>query len=83
MPIDYSKLRGLTARKIISALARDGFFLRSQSGSHQRYYHPDGRKVTLAVHSQDNTFPPKTLKKILENQAKWTEEDLKRVKILK
>ncbi|MBK5191156.1 MAG: type II toxin-antitoxin system HicA family toxin [Methanosarcinales archaeon] len=52
MPIDYSKLRGLTARKLTSALARDGFYLRSQRGSHQRYYHPDGRKVTLVFLSQ-------------------------------
>jgi predicted RNA binding protein YcfA (HicA-like mRNA interferase family) len=41
-PIDYSKLRGLTARKPISALQRDGFIFSRQSGSHQVYYHPDG-----------------------------------------
>src|SRR5207245_6389566 len=46
--IDWSKLRALTAREIISALMRDGFFLRSQSGSHQRYRHPDGRRVTVS-----------------------------------
>ncbi|MCK4475512.1 MAG: type II toxin-antitoxin system HicA family toxin [Methanophagales archaeon] len=83
MPIDYSKLRSLTAREIISALSRDGFYLRSQRGSHQRYYHPDGRKVTVSFHSPSDTFPPKTLKRIIEKQAKWTEQDLKRLKILK
>jgi len=30
MPIDYSKLRNLTARELISAISRDGFYLRSQ-----------------------------------------------------
>ena len=83
MPIDYSKLRSLTARAIISALSRDGFYLRSQRGSHQRYYHPDGRKVTVSFHSPSDTFPPKTLKKMFETQAKWTEQDLRRLKILK
>jgi len=45
MSIDYSKVRGVTARKITAALRSDGFYLRSQRGSHQRYHHPDGRKV--------------------------------------
>lgn len=55
--IDYSKLRNLTAREIISALSRDGFYLRSQKGSHQRYYQPDGRKVTVSFHVPGDTFP--------------------------
>jgi hypothetical protein len=32
MLIDYSKLRNITAREIVSALSRDGFYLRSQRG---------------------------------------------------
>jgi len=83
MAIDYSTLRSLTARKIISALSRDGFYLRSQRGSHQRYYHPDGRRVTVSFHSPGDTFTPKTLKTMIEKQAKWTEQDLKRLKMLK
>jgi len=50
MPIDYSRLRGLTARELIAALIRDGFELRSQKGSHQHYRHPDGRRVTVSFH---------------------------------
>ena len=83
MPIDYSNLRSLTARRFISALIKDGFYLRSQRGSHQRYYHPDGRMVTVAFHGSGDTFPLKTLEKMIENQARWTEEDLKRLKIVK
>ncbi|MBT7069928.1 MAG: addiction module toxin, HicA family [Anaerolineae bacterium] len=82
MPIDYSRLRGLTARRLISALIRDEFFLRSQRGSHQRYRHPDGRRVTVSFHHPGDTFPPKTLKTILEIQAQWNEEDLKRLGLL-
>lgn len=44
MAIDYRQLRGLTARELTRALLRDGFGLRRQRGSHQRYVHPDGRK---------------------------------------
>ncbi len=83
MPIDYSKLRSITAREIISALSRDGFYFRSQTGSHQRYNHPDGRKVTVSFHGPGDTFPPKTLKSMVEKQAKWTDRDLKRLKIIK
>jgi predicted RNA binding protein YcfA (HicA-like mRNA interferase family) len=82
MAIDYSKLRSLTARQIVSALLADGFFLRSQRGSHRRYYHPDGRRVTVPFHSSSGTFVPKTLRSILEEQAGWAEDDLKRLRLL-
>ena len=81
--IDYSKLRGLTARKLITALNKDGFSLVRQSGSHQIYRHPDKRRVTVSFHKGDQTFRPKILKIMIEDQAKWIKEDLKRLKILK
>ena len=81
--IDYSRLRSLTARELISALIRDGFSLRSQTGSHQRYRHPDGRRVTVSFPRPGDTFPPKTLKRMLEDQAHWTEEDLQRLGLLR
>ena len=82
MPIDYSRLRTVSAREIINALKRDRFFLRNQAGSHQRYYHSDGRRVTVSFHHPSDTFPPKTLKTMIEYQARWTEDDLKRLKLL-
>jgi predicted RNA binding protein YcfA (HicA-like mRNA interferase family) len=83
MGINYANLRNLTAREIIAALLRDGFYLRtSGGGSHQRLQHPDGRRVTVSFHKPSGTFPPKTLKDMLEHQAHWTKEDLKRLKII-
>lgn len=41
MGINYALLRSLTAREIISALARDGFGWDGGSGSHQIYRHSD------------------------------------------
>lgn len=82
MAIDYSKLRSLTAREVIRALLADGFILRSQRGSHRRYYHSDGRRVTVPFHASSGTFVPKTLRSIIEEQARWTEDDLKRLKLL-
>jgi predicted RNA binding protein YcfA (HicA-like mRNA interferase family) len=84
MGIDYAHLHSLTAREIIGALIRDGFLLRSSggsSGSHQRFQHADGRRVTVSFHTPSETFPPKTLKSII-TQASWIEEDLRRLKLI-
>jgi predicted RNA binding protein YcfA (HicA-like mRNA interferase family) len=83
MPIPYDQLKNLTSRELISALVKGEFYLRNQRGSHQRYRHPDGRRVTVSFHRPSDTFPPKTLKKIIEDQARWTEEDLHRLKLIK
>lgn len=79
--IDWSRLRSLTAREIASALVRDGFSLHRQSGSHQRYRHPDGRRVTVTFHRPGDTFRPKTLRSMIEDQARWDVDDLRRLKL--
>jgi predicted RNA binding protein YcfA (HicA-like mRNA interferase family) len=81
--IDWSDLRSLKARDLISALIRDGFSLTRQRGSHQLYHHPDGRRVTVSFHQPGQTFRPKTLRSILDQQAGWTADDLKRLKLMK
>jgi predicted RNA binding protein YcfA (HicA-like mRNA interferase family) len=83
MDIDYRGLGSVTAREIISALLRDGFALDRQSGSHQLYRHPDGRRVTVTFHHPGQTFAPKTLRSMLEVQARWGEDDLRRLKLTK
>ena len=82
MAIDYSRLRSVTARRLIGALARDGFTLTRHTGSHQRYRHADGRQVTVTFHHSSDTFPPKTLKTMIEDQARWTGHDLARLGLL-
>jgi predicted RNA binding protein YcfA (HicA-like mRNA interferase family) len=81
MGIDYRRIRSLTARDLIAALKHDGFFFVRQTGSHQRYRHADGRRVTVAPHAGGDTFSIKTLQTIIERQARWTETDLKRLNI--
>ena len=83
MGVNYALLRKLTAREIISALIRDGFSFDRGSGSHQIYYHPDGRRDTVTFHASGDTFGPKTLKSMIEKEARWTEEDLKRLKLIR
>ena len=81
--IDYSKLRSLTANELIRALIRDGFHLERSSGAHHQFYHSDNRRVTVSYHRTGETFKFRTLKSMIEVQAQWTEEDLKRLNILK
>jgi predicted RNA binding protein YcfA (HicA-like mRNA interferase family) len=83
MAIDYRGLRSLAARELIAALKQDGFYFVRQAGSHQRYAHADGRRVTIAPHGSGATFKMKTLKSIIERQACWSEDDLKRLKLIK
>jgi predicted RNA binding protein YcfA (HicA-like mRNA interferase family) len=82
MGIDYSRIRSLTAREMI-ALTHDGFYFIRQKGSHQRYGHADGRRVTVAPHRGGDSFTIKTLKTMIEVQARWTEEDLRRLKLIR
>jgi predicted RNA binding protein YcfA (HicA-like mRNA interferase family) len=82
MPVDYTKLRNITAREIIAALIKDGFSFRHQKGSHQRYRHSDGRRVTVTFHKASGTFPLGTLRSMIEQQAQWNEDDLKRLDLI-
>jgi len=82
MTVDYSKLRSVTARQLVSALQNEGFQLQRQKGSHRHYRHSDGRRVTLSFHHSSDTFRPGTLRSIIETQARWTENDLTRLKLI-
>jgi predicted RNA binding protein YcfA (HicA-like mRNA interferase family) len=82
MALDYSRLRTLTARQVIAALLRDAFSLDRQSGAHRLYRHPDGRRVTVSFHSSGETFGIKTLRSMLELQARWNEADLIRLRLI-
>ena len=81
MGINYGLLRNLTAREMMSALVRDGFAYERGDGSHQIFYHPDRRRVTVIFHGGGSTFKRKTLKSMI-GQTFWTEEDLKRLKLM-
>jgi len=62
MGINYANLRKLTAREIMTALIRDGFYLRSHgASSHQRYQHADGRRVTARLrHPTPDALEPRS-----------------------
>ena len=45
--------------------------------------HPDGRFVTVSTHKDSDTFTIKTLRIMILRQARWTEDDLRRLDLLK
>lgn len=84
MPIDYRRIRNITAREIQTALLRDDFELVRSTGSHRHYYHEaTKRKVTVSWHGSGQTFRLVTLRSIIEAQARWTEEDLIRLGLIR
>ena len=80
--INFSRLRSLTVREIASALRRDGFVEDPGGGSHRHFLHPDGRKVTVAFHGSGQTFHIRTLRSIIQRQARWTMDDLRRLGLI-
>jgi predicted RNA binding protein YcfA (HicA-like mRNA interferase family) len=80
-----SKIRAQAAGEVIGALLADGFSWRkSRRGtSHRRYFHADGRRVTVPFHGANTTFVPKILQSIVEEQAEWTEADLVRLGLVR
>jgi predicted RNA binding protein YcfA (HicA-like mRNA interferase family) len=80
---EWRQPRNITAREIVNALIRDGFVFYNQRGSHQRYRHGDGRRVTVTFHRAGDTFPLGTLRSMIEVQARWTEADLRRLSLLR
>lgn len=74
--------KNITARRLVNALKRDGFQLTTGRKGVLIFRHPDGRKVEVHFHHAGQTFPPKTLKAMLDD-AGWTLEDLHCLKLMK
>ena len=68
------KLPILTAKEVIRALQRAGFYIHHQTGSHARLLHSTqlALRVTVPVHAKD--LPRPLLRRILR-QASLTEEE--------
>jgi len=63
-------------RKLVKFLLKSGFYKLRQKGSHLRLIHPDGRKVTIAIHNKP--ISKGTLSATLR-QANLSKKDLKKL----
>jgi predicted RNA binding protein YcfA (HicA-like mRNA interferase family) len=74
--------KGISARDLIRALEADGFVHVRMSGSHRRFKHADGHAATVSCHKESDTLPIGTLRSIMLVQARWTENDLRRLHLI-
>ncbi len=72
------RLPTCTAKQVLSALQKAGWYIHHTAGSHHLLRHPDkpGHRVLVAFHSRD--LPRPTLRLIL-NQAGLTGEEFRRL----
>jgi len=48
------RLSPISSRNLIKIVENMGFIKDRQIGSHARYEHSDGRKITISIHSGEN-----------------------------
>ena len=74
--------KGVSAREFTKALEADGFVNIRTNGSHHFYRHPDGRCTTVSFHHKSDTFGTGLLKGMISD-VNWTEDDLRRLDLIK
>jgi predicted RNA binding protein YcfA (HicA-like mRNA interferase family) len=83
-PNVWSQIKNTSADDLKKALIRDGFVNEGKSGAVLAFYkagNPHPRRITIHYHP-GKTYSPKLLEKLIED-AGWTTEDLKRLKLIK
>jgi predicted RNA binding protein YcfA (HicA-like mRNA interferase family) len=77
----WNQLKNKTANDLAGALERSGWIRDVRSGAVQVYRSDDGRRVTIHYHPR-KTYGPGLLQSLLDDIG-WTEEDLRRLKLIK
>lgn len=77
----WSQLKNVTADDLIAALVRDGWSEDARGGSQRIFRHPDGRRCSIHYHPQ-RTYGHGLLHALLDDIG-WSEEDLRRLKLVR
>jgi len=77
----WAQLKNKTADELVSTLRKDGWILDMTRGARQVYRHPDGRRIAIDFHP-NKTYGPNLLKALLADTG-WTEDDMRRLKLIK
>lgn len=75
-------LRNAPVREIVRALEHDGFDFTERQGNQRVYRHPDRRRVVIHYHRPSDTLPPYVIRNLLLG-TRWTEDDLRRLGLVK
>lgn len=76
----WNQLKGITADELIAALVKDHWECDMNGGS-MRIYKKGTNRVSVHYHSK-KTYGAKMLKDLLDDIG-WSEEDMKRIKLIK
>ncbi len=76
----WSQIRAISVEKLMRAMRADGWEEERSRSATRPFYH-NGKRVVIHYHPKE-TFGPKILKGILDSIG-WSEDDLKRLKIIK
>jgi predicted RNA binding protein YcfA (HicA-like mRNA interferase family) len=80
-PQIWDQPKNKTADELINALEKDGWTLHDVSGSSRRVYFKGPKVVSIHYHPH-KSYNPKMLDYLI-TQMGWTEQDLKRLKLIK
>ena len=78
----WAQLKNTTSGALISALLKDGWEPDEKARTERVYRHPDGRIVTIHYHTSTKTYGPKLLKSLFADLG-WSEDDMRRLKLIK
>lgn len=84
----WDQIKNITKDELIRALKRDGWIRDQEEKTHRGAIlvyikkNNDNKRVTIHYHPKETFRDPKLLKNIL-NIIGWTEEDLRRLKLIK
>ena len=73
------KLPVIKTRELIRVLKKLGFFKYHQVGSHAQFKHPDGRRITVPIHTGKD-ITRKTLKGIINDLGLSIDEFINQLK---
>lgn len=78
----WNQLKNLTADEIKNALEKSGWIKDESIGAVLVYYHPEKKlRVTIHYHPR-KTYRPGLLKDLLEDIG-WSEEEMRKLKLIK
>ena len=76
----WDQIKNVTAKELMAALQRDRWTLDVAGGS-MHIYKKGSHRVSIHFHS-GKTYGPKMLKSLLKDIG-WTDDDMKRLKLVK
>lgn len=77
----WDQLKGITADKLIRTLKKDGWTQEESRGATLGFWHPVKTRIVVHYHPK-KTYGRKLLKKLLDDTG-WTENDMRRLRLIR